>query len=200
MYNPFNLFNKLILFVVFISLSPAVLAQQQNYNQPVYKDDHFKADEILQKGHEFFGTTTQELSKVIYHAFDRFGEPNAYIIGEEAGGAIVGGVRYGEGLLNLRTGQQSPVFWQGPSIGFDVGAEGSKTMMLVYNLSNIPQIFRRYPGVDGSAYVVGGVGLTALSRINDPVIIVPIRTGVGGRLGINIGYLKFTPSPTWNPF
>ncbi len=108
------------------------------------------------------------------------------------------GVRYGEGTLYTRNAGQRRIYWQGPSLGFDVGGDGARTMMLVYNLPNVRNLYRRFAGVDGSAYLVGGFGMTAV--VNDRTIVVPIRSGVGARLGINVGYLKFTREPTWNPF
>lgn len=188
---------KLFIFSVVLVFS---LNNYETKAQNMPSDGGFQPEDIIAKGHAFFGETTEELSKVIYHAFERFGTPNAYILGQEASGAIVGGLRYGEGEMVTIHQQHAPIFWQGPSIGFDLGAEGARTMMLIYNLSNTKDIYRRYPGLDGSAYFVGGIGMTALARPDDAVIVVPIRTGVGGRLGINIGYLKFTTRPTWNPF
>jgi hypothetical protein len=128
----------------------------------------------------------------------QFGLPNGYILGEEAGGALFVGAKYGEGKLYTRNAGEFSIYWQGPSIGFDVGGDGSKVMMLVYNLQTIQDILGRYPGVDGSAYVIGGLGMTVTKRGN--VVVVPIRSGVGARLGINVGYLNFTNQPTWNPF
>ncbi len=170
---------------------PAAQAQGQ---QP----DTFQPQEIVDRGHEFFGTISRGLALTIQEAFKRWGEPNGYILGQEASGAFVGGLRYGEGVLYTRNAGNRPVFWQGPSIGLDFGGEGARTMMLVYHLPATEEIYRRYVGVDGSAYVVGGFGMTALSAQH--VLIVPVRSGVGARLGINVGYLKFTPQPTWNPF
>jgi len=120
------------------------------------------------------------------------------ILGEEGSAALFAGARYGEGQLYTRNAGQHQVFWQGPTIGFDVGGDGSKVMMLVYNLNAVNDILGRYPGIDGSAYVLGGLGMTVMKREN--VVLVPIRSGVGARLGINVGYLKFTSEPTWNPF
>jgi hypothetical protein len=120
------------------------------------------------------------------------------VLGQEAGGALVGGLRFGEGVMYTRNAGDRKVFWQGPTIGFDAGADGDRTMMLIYNLPSTDALFERYVGVDGSAYFVGGFGVTALTFNN--VTVVPIRTGVGARLGVNVGYLKFTPAPTWNPF
>lgn len=158
----------------------------------------FSSDEILNAGHHFFGRVSTGLARVVEYAFSKSGRPNGYILGEEAGGAFVAGLRYGEGTLHTKDAGQHKVFWQGPSIGYDFGAEGSKTMVLVYNLRTIEDMYGRFGGVDGSAYFIGGVGLTYQKR--DHVTLAPIRSGVGLRLGANVGYLKFTRSPTWNPF
>ncbi|GJD95239.1 hypothetical protein OCOJLMKI_2450 [Methylobacterium iners] len=158
----------------------------------------FRPREIVESGHRFFGSMSKGLALTVEEATRRWGEPNSYILGQEASGAIVGGVRYGEGTLYTRNAGQRRIYWQGPSIGFDVGGDGNRTMMLVYNLPGAGQIYRRFGGVDGSAYLVGGFGMTAAT--SDGIVVVPIRTGVGARLGINVGYLKFTKQPTWNPF
>ena len=113
-------------------------------------------------------------------------------------GAFIGGLRYGEGTLFTRNAGDRKVFWQGPSVGFDFGGDGARTMMLVYNLPAVQSIYGRFGGVTGSAYLVGGLGMTVLQR--EQVVIVPVKTGVGARLGVNVGYLKITPTPTWNPF
>ena len=120
------------------------------------------------------------------------------MLGEEGAGAFFGGLRYGEGVRYTKNAGDRRVFWEGPSIGFDTGGEGARTMMLVYNLPSTDAIYQRFAGIDGSAYFIGGFGMTALTA--DNVILVPIRSGVGLRLGANIGYLKFTPKATWNPF
>ncbi|HKQ55291.1 MAG TPA: DUF1134 domain-containing protein [Methyloceanibacter sp.] len=158
----------------------------------------FSPDEIKGAGHRFFGRVSMEFAQAVEYAFQRAGRPNGYILGEEAGGAIVAGVRYGEGTLYTKDAGNQKVFWQGPSLGYDFGAEGSKTMVLVYDLKSPGEIFTTYPGVDGSAYLIGGVGVTFLKR--DHITLAPIRSGVGLRLGANIGYLKYTREPTWNPF
>jgi len=158
----------------------------------------FSADEIKAEGHRFFGRVSMEFAQIVEYAFQRAGRPNGYILGDEAGGAIVAGVRYGEGTLYTKDAGNYKVFWQGPSLGYDFGAEGSKTMVLVYHLQSPGEIFMTYPGIDGSAYLIGGVGITFLTRGH--VTLAPIRSGVGLRLGANIGYLKYTREPTWNPF
>jgi hypothetical protein len=158
----------------------------------------FSVDEIKGAGHRFFGQVSMDLARVIEYAFQRAGRPNGYILGEEAGGAFIAGLRYGEGTLYTKDAGNHRVFWQGPSLGYDFGAEGSKTMVLVYDLYSPGEIFNTYPGVDGSAYLIGGVGITFLARSH--VRLAPIRSGIGLRLGANVGYLKYTRQPTWNPF
>ena len=158
----------------------------------------YTSDDIVLNGHKFFGSVSKGLAGAVESATQRWGRPNGYILGEEASGAFVGGVRYGEGTLYTRNAGNERLFWQGPSLGFDAGGDGDRTMMLIYNLPHKHGIFRRFGGVDGSAYMVGGLGMTALK--GDDVVVVPIRTGLGARLGVNVGYLKFTPESTWNPF
>jgi hypothetical protein len=158
----------------------------------------FSRDEMLETGHRFFGKVSIGFAHAIEYTFQRAGRPNGYILGEEAGGAFIAGVRYGEGTLYTRDAGDYKVYWQGPSLGYDFGGDGSKTMVLVYDLRSPGEIFQTYGGLEGSAYLVGGVGVTFLAR--DHVTLAPIRSGVGLRLGANIGYLKYTREPTWNPF
>ena len=158
----------------------------------------FSVNEIVDDGHRFFGTLSHGLAEVVQEAASRWGLPNAYILGQEASGAFVGGLRYGEGKMYTRNAGNERVFWQGPSLGFDAGADGDRTMMLVYNLPATGAIFDRFGGLDGSAYFIGGLGFTALGAKG--VVVVPIRTGLGWRLGVNVNYLKFTQEATWNPF
>jgi hypothetical protein len=161
-------------------------------------DSSFQTEEVLRAGNEFFGEVSSGLATVVEKAASDYGRPNGYILGQEGSGAFLGGLRYGEGVLYTRNAGNQKVFWQGPSLGVDFGADGARTMILVYNLPTVESLFRRYAGVNGSAYLIGGFGITALR--DREVILVPVRTGVGARLGINVGYLKFTPQPTWNPF
>jgi hypothetical protein len=161
-------------------------------------DGGYSSREILEAGHGFFGSVSKGLASVVEYLFQKQGRPNGYILGQEASGAFVAGLRYGEGVLYTKDAGHHRVYWQGPSIGYDAGAEGSKVMMLVYNLRDPEEIYQRFGGVDGSAYLVGGVGVTF--QKNAHVIVAPIRSGVGLRLGANIGYLKYTHRPTWNPF
>ena len=165
---------------------------------PAEGDGTFTVDEIKGVGHRFFGRVSYDLAKVIEYAFQRAGRPNGYILGEEASGAFFAGLRYGEGMLYTKDAGVLKVYWQGPSVGYDFGADGSKTMVLVYDLHSPGEIFNTFGGIDGSAYFIGGVGITYLSR--DHVTLAPISSGVGLRLGAGLGYLKYTQQPTWNPF
>jgi hypothetical protein len=162
------------------------------------RDQRYSPNELVNAGHQFFGTVSQGLATVIERAISNWGQPNGYVLGQEAGGAIVAGLRYGDGTLYTKNAGDLRVYWQGPSVGFDWGGDGARTMMLVYNLPKTDAVYQRFAGIDGSAYFIGGFGMTALTANN--IVVVPIRSGVGLRLGANIGYLKFTPDATWNPF
>ena len=170
----------------------------RRYEAEQPRDGTFSMREIRDAGHGFFGSISQGLASVIEYAFKSKGRPNGYILGEDIGGAFIAGLRYGEGTLHTKDAGHHKVYWQGPSVGYDAGAEGSKVMVLVYNLRDPSEIYERFGGVAGSAYVIGGVGLTFQSH--GDVVLAPIRSGIGLRLGANIGYLKYTRRPTWNPF
>ena len=166
--------------------------------QPQAQGQEFSPNEIVDAGHRFFGGVSRGLATIVEKAVSQWGLPNGYVLGEEGGGAFFGGLRYGEGMLYTKNAGDLKVFWQGPSVGWDFGGEGARTMMLIYKLPATRAIYQRFAGIDGSAYFIGGLGMTALTA-ND-IVVVPIRSGLGLRLGANIGYLKFTPQPTWNPF
>jgi hypothetical protein len=187
------LFAAFSLALAGLAASPAAAQYETSQRAGTYS-----ADEIVSKGHKFFGTVSRELAMLVERAGQQWGRPNGYILGQEGSGAIGAGLRYGEGKLYMKTEGESRVYWQGPSLGFDFGGEGARTMILVYNLPGPRAIFRRYGGINGSAYLVGGFGMTALTI--DNIVLVPIQSGVGARFGVNVGYLKFTPSATWNPF
>lgn len=162
-------------------------------------DDGYSIDEIREATRGFFGTVSTSLASVLEHAFKTTGRPTAYVLGTEGGGAFFAGLRFGEGTLFMRNQSGTrPVYWHGPSLGTDFGASGSRTMFLIYKLQQPEALFRPFTGVDGSAYFVGGVGVTLLK--GGEVIMAPIRSGLGLRLGANIGYVRFSPQPTWNPF
>jgi hypothetical protein len=158
----------------------------------------YTAQEIVDSGHKFFGATSGGLATVVEKIFASYGLPNGYLLGEEGSGALIGGLTYGEGTLYTKNAGDHKVFWQGPSLGWDFGGEGSRVMMLVYNLDDVNSLYNRFGGLAGSAYLVAGVGFNVMK--NNNVLLVPIRTGVGARLGVNLGYLKLTQRATWNPF
>ena len=168
------------------------------FSTSALRAQEYTAQEIIDSGHKFFGATSGGLATVVEKIFASYGLPNGYLLGEEGSGALIGGLTYGEGTLYTKNAGDHKVFWQGPSLGWDFGGEGSRVMMLVYNLDDVSNLYNRYGGVAGSAYVVAGVGFNVLK--NNNVLLVPIRTGVGARLGVNLGYLKLTERATWNPF
>lgn len=163
-----------------------------------HANETYTAQEIVDSGHRFFGATSGGLASVVEKLFSSYGLPNGYVLGEEGSGAFVGGLTYGEGILYTKNAGDHAVFWQGPSVGWDFGGQGSRTMMLVYNLDSIGDLYRRYLGVAGSAYAIAGLGFNVMKH--GDVLLVPVRTGLGARLGVNLGYLKLTQAPTWNPF
>jgi hypothetical protein len=176
--------------LAFVATRPAAADQEA--------PGQYQVNEIVDKGHQFFGAVSRGLAEAVQEAARRWGLPNGYILGQEASAAFVGGLRYGEGEMYTRNAGDRKIYWQGPSVGFDTGADGDRTMMLVYNLPAIHAIYQRFGGIDGSAYFVGGFGFTALG--SEGIVVAPIRTGLGVRLGVNVSYLKFTPHATWNPF
>jgi hypothetical protein len=146
---------------------------------------------------DFFGSTTEGLAKVVEKAFQEQGRPNAYIRGEEAGAAVTVGLRYGDGELLMKAGPKARVYWAGPSIGLDFGANASKVFALVYHLPAVADIYQRFPGVDGSLYFIGGAGINYVRR--DNIVVAPIRLGVGVRSGASVGYMHFRDKKSWNP-
>ena len=160
----------------------------------------YSSQEIITKANALFGATTEGLARAIERVFQEKGRPNGYITGEEGGGAIVVGLRYGQGDLFMKsTGNTATkVYWQGPSVGFDFGGNASKVFTLVYNLPNAEAIYQRFPGVEGSAYVVAGLGVNY--QQNGRIILAPMRTGVGLRGGANVGYLSYSKERSILPF
>ncbi|MEJ2385799.1 MAG: DUF1134 domain-containing protein [Chromatiaceae bacterium] len=195
--------NVAVAFMLAVLLTaPAAWAGEEQTTSPQKQttshQQSYSQKEILSAVEKFFGQGAEGLGKVVQKVFAEKGEPNAYIAGEEAGGAIVVGLRYGRGTLRMKTGFERKVYWQGPSIGFDFGAAASKVFILVYHLAESEELFQRYPGVEGSLYFVGGVGVNYLQ--SGKVIIAPIRFGAGWRQGISVGYMDFTREPSANPF
>ncbi|RWI22091.1 MAG: DUF1134 domain-containing protein [Mesorhizobium sp.] len=183
----FRVFSMAIALMGFIVFSTSASRAQE-----------YTAQEIVDSGHKFFGATSGGLATVVEKIFSSYGLPNGYLLGEEGSGALIGGLTYGEGTLYTKNAGDHKVFWQGPSLGWDFGGEGSRVMMLVYNLDDVTSLYNRFGGLAGSAYLVAGVGFNVMK--NNNVLLVPIRTGVGARLGVNLGYLKLTQHATWNPF
>ena len=154
--------------------------------------------EVFSAAEGVFGRGAQGLAEVIEDILRKQGQPSAYITGREAGGALVAGVRYGSGILHHGVEGDRPVYWTGPSLGFDFGADANKVFVLVYNLHDSQEIFKRYPGAEGNAYVIGGFTASYMRR--GDVVLIPVRMGVGVRLGLNAGYMRFTEKSRWLPF
>ena len=165
------------------STTPAASSRAQTGNT-------YEQGEIVSAVADFFGITAEAAGQLVERVFRENGRPTGYIRGSEAAAALGVGVRYGEGDLRLKNGQTQKVFWQGPSIGFDTGANASKVFTLVYGMRDSTKMFQRYPGVEGSAYLVGGVGVN-YQRADD-ITLAPMRAGVGLRAGANVGYLAYT--------
>ncbi|WP_457420577.1 DUF1134 domain-containing protein [Roseateles sp. P5_E7] len=172
------------------SALPAVAADE--------KESTYDEDSIVKAATDFFGQTTEGLAKVIEKAFKEQGRPNAYIKGEEVGAAVTVGLRYGNGELLVKGGGMSKVYWAGPSIGFDLGANASKVFTLVYKLPKAADIYQRFPGVDGSLYYIGGAGIN-YQRLKG-ITLAPIRLGVGLRAGASVGYIHYRREKSINPF
>lgn len=180
---------------------PAIAMREPNPvpNLPPPEEEGYTIDEIRDATRGFFGSISTNLAAVIEHAFKQSGRPTAYVLGIEGGGAFLAGLRFGKGTLFMRARSGTrDVYWHGPSLGTDLGASGSRTLFLIYRMNDTSELYQNFTGIDGSAYFVGGVGLTLLK--GGDVIMAPIRSGVGMRLGANIGYIRFTETPTWNPF
>jgi len=181
-----------------LALTGAVLLAFSIYAPKAHAAETFSQNEILAAAENLFGATTKGLASVVQKVFEDLGEPNAYIAGEEISGAFIFGVRYGQGDLSQKGQSPRKIYWQGPSVGFDVGGNASKTFVLVYKLPSQEAIFNRYPGVDGSFYFVAGVSVNYQS--DGAMTLAPIRTGVGFRAGANLGYLHYTREASWFPF
>ncbi|WP_349742502.1 DUF1134 domain-containing protein [Roseateles cavernae] len=175
-----------------LALAPATLLAAEDEAKT------YDEDSILKAATEFFGSTTEGLAKVIEKAFKEQGRPNAYIKGEEASAALTVGLRYGDGQLQMKGGATARVFWAGPSIGLDAGANASKVFTLVYKLPNAAAIYQRFPGVEGSLYYIGGAGINY--QRNKGITLAPIRLGVGLRSGASVGYLHYRREKSLNPF
>ncbi|MEX2517691.1 MAG: DUF1134 domain-containing protein [Gammaproteobacteria bacterium] len=184
-----------------ISLPAVVRAEDEKPDIDVETDageDGYSQESVLTEATNFFGEGAENVADVIADVFEDLGRPNAYIKGNEASGAFIVGARYGDGQLFMKSGGGSKLHWTGPSIGFDAGGNVSKVFVLIYQLPSVQAIFKRFPAVDGSFYLVGGV--SANYHQGDGIVLVPIRLGAGLRSGVNIGYMHYTLEKTWNPF
>lgn len=161
-------------------------------------DEGYDQYETTQEAVDFLGGSAEGIARMVDRAFADYGRPNAIIKGEEGGGAIVVGVRYGMGEFMAKAGEKQTIYWQGPSVGWDFGGDAGRVFMLVYNLPRPDLIFQRFAGVNGSAFVVGGVGMQYLR--SQSIVVAPIRVGVGLRLGAGVGYTQFTQDKSYNPF
>jgi len=168
-------------------------------HQPTYPPaETYSRDELVNKVSDFFGVGAEAAGAVISKAFKDNGQPTGYISGEEGAAAITVGLRYGKGLLYMKNREPVTVYWQGPSVGFDLGANASRCFTLCYDLQNPDQIYQRFPGVEGSGYFVAGLGLN-YQRAED-IVLAPIRAGVGLRGGVNVGYLSYSRKRHILPF
>ncbi|MAY38238.1 MULTISPECIES: DUF1134 domain-containing protein [Spongiibacter] len=183
------------IWVLLVTLLPLSATAEEGAED---KNEGFSKEQVMEKAGAFFGETSKGLASAIEKVFEEQGEPNAIVVGEEVSAAIVVGLRYGRGELQMLDGETRAIFWQGPSVGFDMGGNASKVFTLIYNLDDAETLYQRFPGVEGSVYYAAGVGVNYL-RSGDTVV-APIRTGVGLRTGANVGYLQFTKEASWNPF
>ena len=182
-----------------LSILPAHAADEQRGGdaKDSASDLKYTANEITEAGSNFFGITTEAMAKAVQHVFGDLGEPDAYIKGDEGSGAFVVGLRYGSGWLIRRTREPKQVYWKGPSIGFDIGADASKCFTLVYNLKEDRRLLQRFPGVEGSFYLVAGLGVNY--QRSGGVTLAPIRNGVGLRAGVNAHYQVYSDKRDWFP-
>lgn len=188
-------------FTLSSGLTPDAQAQDPDYGQPSqYSEpvDTYSQDELVDAVSDFFGVTAEAAASVLERVFSDLGRPVGYVAGEEVAAAAGIGLRYGEGYLTLKSGEREKVYWRGPSIGFDAGGNASRVFVLVYNLNDVDRLYQRFPGVEGSAYLVAGMGVNYQRA--DEITLAPIRSGVGLRAGANVGYLAYSRRRAWLPF
>lgn len=178
----------------FLLSAPAGHAQRQF--PPKVED--FSESTLVISAAKYLGTTAESMAEIMDNVFSQYGIPDAIIRGEEVSAAVVFGLRYGRGTLEMRSGAQHPIYWRGPSAGVDTGGNAAKSFTLVYGIQNVEEVYSRFGGVDGSAFYLGGVAVNYLQR--DNIVMAPMRAGVGLRAGVSIGYLKFTRDSGWFPF
>ena len=178
--------------------NPPATTPDSRATQTTQAADTFERDDLLAAGEGVFGQGAEGLAGMIERILREQGRPNAYIAGREASGAFVVGLRYGSGIMTHKVEGQMPVYWTGPSLGFDIGGDANKVFVQVYNLYDTEELFHRFPAAEGRLYFVGGFAATYLRRGN--VVLIPVRLGVGWRAGVNVGYMNFTHKARWLPF
>jgi hypothetical protein len=183
--------------IALLAMAPVSFSQAADSHAKASTQSTYSDDEIAKAANDFFSNGAKDLSNVLAKVLKEKGQPVAYIRGEEAGGAVAVGLRYGRGELVFKDGRRREVYWQGPSLGFDIGGNAVKTFILVYNLPNAEALFQRFPEAEGSLYFVGGFGVNYLQR--DGIALAPVRFGLGWRQGLALGYMHFTPEKRINP-
>jgi len=197
--------TKLVAATLLLMAAPAVPALAQAAPEPAQSpatpppsEPVYAEDDVLGAAEDVFGRGAEGLAEIVRKTFKDRGQPNGYIVGREIGGAVVIGLRYGSGILHHKVEGERKVHWTGPSVGFDFGGDGSKVFALVYNLNDTEELFQRFPAAEGKAYLIGG--FTANYMQSGNIVVVPIKLGVGARLGLNAGYLKFSKKGRVLPF
>ncbi len=194
--SSFPRLRQLFALLIFGFLLSAPAGHAQGQFPPKVED--FSESTLVISAAKYLGTTAESMAEIMDNVFSQYGIPDAIIRGEEVSAAVVFGLRYGRGTLEMRSGAQHPIYWRGPSAGVDTGGNAAKSFTLVYGIQNVEEVYSRFGGVDGSAFYLGGVAVNYLQR--DNIVMAPMRAGVGLRAGVSIGYLKFTRDSGWFPF
>jgi len=194
--SSFPHFRQLFALLICGFLLSAPAGHAQGQFPPKVED--FSESTLVISAAKYLGTTAESMAEIMDRVFSQYGIPDAIIRGEEVSAAVVFGLRYGRGTLEMRSGVQHPIYWRGPSAGVDSGGNAAKSFTLVYGIQNVEEVYSRFGGVDGSAFYLGGVAVNYLQR--DDIVMAPMRAGVGLRAGVSIGYLKYTRESGWFPF
>ena len=193
-----TMLKTLAAFLAALAVAAPAWAQGDEELEGDSAPETYSENEVVDAVSDFFGVTAEAAGAAVERIFADNGEPVGYIAGSEGSGAFIAGLRYGRGTLSMKSGETREVFWQGPSVGFDVGGNASKVFTLVYNMTDPDYIYRRFPGVDGSFYLVGGIGVNYQKA--EDITLAPMRAGVGLRAGANVGYLAYSRNRRWAPF